>query len=152
VRILVGYGARAGAPDALEHAISLANGCADLTILSTVVPPLPTIWLVRDLPIDPWQLAEATADSLLRDAARTAPPEIGVTTLLRRGALSSALMTELRRNPYDVVVVGGARRRDAQRLLRRAGVPAIFVPGGRGRRRYGHARNGLNPSLSAQGG
>ena len=131
MRILVGLGPGAAAAAALAYAAALALGNRGrLTVLSAVTPPaLATCWAPQ-LPEDPWRTAEGVCEQRLRAAARALPPELPVTTLLRRGNPADALIAELHGGGYDTLVVGSGRR-CIRRVLRSSTVPVVVVPAGR---------------------
>lgn len=131
MRILVGLGPGANAAAALAFAAALAlRNRGRLTVLSAVTPPPRVTWCAQSLPENPWRIAESVSAERLRAAARDLPPELPVTTLVRRGHPADALITELRDGGYDTVVVGAGRGK-ARRLLRGAPVPVVVVPAGR---------------------
>src|SRR4051812_7120251 len=127
-RILVGL-APGSDRQTLATAAALAlHENAALTVLAAVVQPPVFTWLAPLLPYDPARAAEKECVHRLRAALDGLPSRLSVTGLVRRTPVRDALLGELRRGGYDLVVIGAGRRsRVARSLLHRASTPVLVV-------------------------
>jgi nucleotide-binding universal stress UspA family protein len=115
LNILVAVDGSPSSRRALEHAIELARaGNAKLTLI-TVAPPLSAhvtlAGVSRDTmlsELDTW------AADILKGASATVPDDVIAHTVQRRGHAGRAIMRELERGGYDLIVLGTRGRGRAQ--------------------------------------
>jgi nucleotide-binding universal stress UspA family protein len=152
-RILVGVNGSEHAARALAVAIDLAVAeRGRLTLISAVPHPSPWAW---GGPVSLDQLrrdSERYHYAMLRKAAEAVPAQVPTTLLVRHGRAADRLLAELRRDHYDLIVVGSGNRSRLRSALfgglgpaleRKSQVPVVVIPapttdargGARGRRR-----------------
>ena len=98
-----------GSPDAeaaLAHAGALARDQRARLTLLTAIPPLPATALLASGAAPPRSEVVRHYADLLRQAAATLPPDVGVTTLLVEGPPSRALVDRARSGEFDLIVMG----------------------------------------------
>ncbi|MDX6683542.1 MAG: hypothetical protein QOG94_3581 [Solirubrobacteraceae bacterium] len=133
--ILVAVGPLAERSAALERAAALAlRDGACLTVVCAAGSPPPFIWLVPGLPEHPLHVLQHACEQRLRALARSLPPGLPVTTIVRHGKPLAALIAELRDGHYDLVVIAGDqhrrwrwRSRCSGALVRRSQVPVLVA-------------------------
>ena len=136
-RILVAVGGSPVAGAALWQAVDLALGeRARLTLVATL-PRLPAVaYLAPVTPVGELADARAACEKGLRQAVGRVPDELPVTTLLVEGPAHRALVREVRRGGYDLLVVGSSTRRRlpaalggdlGAALVRRCAIPVLVV-------------------------
>jgi nucleotide-binding universal stress UspA family protein len=137
-RILVGVDGSEQGARALAVATELAVAeRGRLSLIATVPHPSPWAWggpiSLDDLRRD----AERYYEAMLRKAADRVPAEVPTTLLVRHGPAADRLLDELRRDHYDLIVVGSRERgrlRSAlfgglgQKLERQSPIPVLAVP------------------------
>ena len=119
-RILVACDGSPHAQDALADAIELAEiHRARLTLIAVV--PVPNLWVTGagDLPVDLGGVdsPEEEYRSILARAVATVPPDVPVTTLLRRGPAAAAILAAAREDQHDLIVMGSRGRGGWRSLL-----------------------------------
>src|SRR3954447_10805789 len=98
-----------GSPDAdaaLAHAAELARDQRARLTLLTVIPPMPTSALLASGAAPPRSEITRHYGDVLRRAADSLPPDVGVTTLLVEGAAAKVLVDRAKSGEYDLVVMG----------------------------------------------
>lgn len=137
-RILVGVNGSEHAASALAVAIDLAVAeRGRLTLISAV--PHPSLWAWGG-PISLDELrrdAERYYEAMLRKAVEAVPAQVPTTLLVRHGPAADCMLGEVRRDHYDLIVVGsGTHGRLCSALFRDLGptlerqspVPVLVVP------------------------
>ena len=121
-RILVALDGSAHAERALDEAIDLAKlGHGTLTLMTVV--PEPSTWILSGgyaAPVNLDELREqieAEYDSMLKDAAKTVPDVIPVTTILVHGHPGPAIVDRLKTGEHDLIVMGSRGRGEIKSLL-----------------------------------
>jgi nucleotide-binding universal stress UspA family protein len=96
---------------ALEHAGGLAEGLnAKLTVLS-VAPPVPSTVVAAGADIRRLeQEAITAAERIVRRAVEQIPESVGVTTVVRTGAVGREIADQVERGRHDLVVLGSRGR------------------------------------------
>jgi nucleotide-binding universal stress UspA family protein len=98
-----------GSPDAeaaLAHAGALARDQRARLTLLTAIPPLPATALLASGAAPPRSEVVRHYAELLRQAAATLPPDVGVTTLLVEGPPSRVLVDRAQSGEFDLIVMG----------------------------------------------
>jgi nucleotide-binding universal stress UspA family protein len=137
-RILVGVDDSRAAREALERAIEVVEaGHGRLGLLSSAPAPPPIAAVGPTVvPVSRRQLEHELLDWAQRnveEAAQRVPADIPITKIVRRGSASAALRREARTGCWDLVVVGGSRRRHrllgsiGERVGRCGDVPVLVV-------------------------
>jgi nucleotide-binding universal stress UspA family protein len=137
-RILVGMDGSDRGASALAVATELAVAeRGRLALMATVPHPSPWAWggpiSLEDLRRD----SERDSETALRKAAEAVPAQVSTTVLVRHGPAVARLLDEVRRDDYDLIVVGSRHRgrlRSAlfgglgHKLERQSPVPVLVVP------------------------
>jgi nucleotide-binding universal stress UspA family protein len=118
-RILVAFDGTASARSALEEAVSTAmRNHSTLTIVYVVRPVSTLVHLGGAGPTSVVQAdAHREATRAIRELSRWMPADVPYTTLIRFGRPSVEILAVLDERPFDVVFVGGSRRRRLSRSL-----------------------------------
>lgn len=135
--VLVAVGESPADAAALEQAVDLAfREHARLTLVATL-PRMPAVaYLAPVTPLGAICDARAACETVLRQAAGGVPAELPITTLLAEGPARQALVREVRRGGYDLLVVGSPTRRRLPAalggdlgalLVRRCTIPVLVV-------------------------
>jgi nucleotide-binding universal stress UspA family protein len=98
-----------GSPDAeaaLAHAGALARDQRARLTLLTAIPPLPATALLASGAAPPRSEVVRHYAELLRQAAATLPPDVGVTTLLVEGPPSRGRVDRAQSGEFDLIVMG----------------------------------------------
>ena len=138
LNILVGLDASASAKRALGHAVELARaGNAKLTLI-TVAPPVSSYVTLAGVGVDTMtDELDKWAREVLEDGLRSIPEDVVAHTVQRSGHAGPAIIGELRRGGYDLIVLGSrGRGRTQEGLLGsvngyvhfHANVPLLSVP------------------------
>ena len=138
LNILVGIDGSSSSLRALGHAVDLARaGNARLTLMTVAPSPSSYVTLAglssktMGAELDKW------AEDVLDEAARLVPDDVIAHTVQGRGAAGPAILKELRRSGYDLIVLGTrGRGRTQEGLLGsvngylhfHAQVPLLSVP------------------------
>jgi nucleotide-binding universal stress UspA family protein len=137
-RILVGVDGSDRGSSALAVAIELAVAeRGRLTLMATVPQPSPWAWggpiSLEDLRRD----SERDTETGLRKVAEAVPAQVPTTVLVRHGPAVDRLLDEVRRDHYDLIVVGSRHRGRLRSALfgglghkreRQSPVPVLVVP------------------------
>ena len=137
-RILVGVDGSDRGASALAVATELAVAeRGRLTLMATVPHPSPWAWggpiSLKDLRRD----SERDSETALRKTAEAVPAQVPTTVLVRHGPAVARLLDEVRRDHYDLIVVGSRHRgrlRSAlcggvgHKLERQSPVPVLVIP------------------------
>ena len=116
--ILVGLDGSRSSQRALEQAIDLAKAPGAKMTLMTVAPPVSTFVTLGGMSIETMtdELDKWAAD-VLDEAARTVPPEVTPERVQGSGHAGPAILSELKRGGYDLVVLGTRGRGRTQEGL-----------------------------------
>ena len=116
--ILVGLDGSRSSQRALEQAIDLAKAPGAKMTLMTVAPPVSTFVTLGGMSIETMtdELDKWAAD-VLDEAARTVPPELTTERVQGSGHAGPAILSELKRGGYDLVVLGTRGRGRTQEGL-----------------------------------
>jgi nucleotide-binding universal stress UspA family protein len=137
-RILVGVDGSEHAALALAVATELAVAeRGRLTLMSIVPHPSPWAWGGPFSPDELRRDAERYYEAVLRKAVEAVPAQVPTVLHVRHGPAADRLLDEVRRDHYDLIVVGsreGGRLRSAlfgglgQKLERQSPIPVLAVP------------------------
>jgi nucleotide-binding universal stress UspA family protein len=137
-RILVGVDGSEHAARALAVATELAVAeRGRLTLMAIVPRPSPWAWGGPFSPDELRRDAERYYETVLRNAAEAVPQQVPTILLLRHGRAADRLLDEVRRDHYDLIVVGSrecGRLRSAlfgglgEKLERQSPIPVLAVP------------------------
>ena len=138
LNILVGLDGSASSRRALGHAVELARaGNAKLTLM-TVAPPVSTYVTLAGVGVDTMSdELDKWAKDVLDESVQDVPDDVIAHTVQARGHAGQALIEELRRGGYDLIVLGSrGRGRTQEGLLGsvngyvhfHAQVPLLSVP------------------------
>jgi nucleotide-binding universal stress UspA family protein len=118
LNILVAVDGSASSKRALDEAIDLARAMNSLLTLVTVAPPVSGSVAFAGLSAEAIrEESDAWAERILRDAAVAVPAGVIAHRVQLRGDPGHEIVAELRRRPYDLVVVGTRGRGRAQEGL-----------------------------------
>jgi nucleotide-binding universal stress UspA family protein len=136
--ILVGIDGSPSARRALEHAVDLARASNGKLTLITVAPPVSVYVTLGGVSLDTMTAElDRWAANTVENAARSVPDDVSAHTIQHRGHAGPAIMKELRRGGYDLIVLGSrGRGRTQEGLLGsvngylhfHAEVPLLSVP------------------------
>jgi nucleotide-binding universal stress UspA family protein len=120
-RILVAFDGSPHAHAALAEAIELAQKDHGWLTVIAVVPD-PGLWLgaATEVPVNLGGSPDETTEEYQRAldrAVQLVPADVPVTTLLRRGAPSRAILAEAREHQHDLIVIGSRGRGGLRSLL-----------------------------------
>ena len=105
--ILVAVDGSRAAARALEEAIDLARGeGARLTLISVAVPPRRLFTPPYALPVPSDDQLEEEAVRILERAEALVPDGVPVSTVVRRGSASKAILERIEDGEHDLVVMG----------------------------------------------
>jgi nucleotide-binding universal stress UspA family protein len=136
--ILVAVDGSADADAALAHAIDLAESeHTRLTLITAVAELPPTVYLIAGEQAGPLsETVHREAEKVIRQARDRVPAELPVTTVLSERPIRLALIRQLKKGDYDLVVMG-SRGRGAVRaallgnashyVLHHSSVPVLIV-------------------------
>ncbi len=128
-----------GSPDAeaaLHHAVTLARDQHARLTLLTVAPPVATA-VAAAPPPDLMDLHT----KVLREAAASAPADVGITTRLERGEAAETILRVAKEDPYDLIVMGSHGRSRihrallgsvSERVLKAGAAPVLPMRAGKG--------------------
>jgi len=147
--ILVAVDGSADADAALAHAIDLAESeHTRLTLMTAVTEVPPTAYLIAGE--EAGHLSESVhrqAEAVIRQARERVPADLPVTTVLSEQPIRVALIRQLKKGDYDLVVMG-SRGRGAVRaallgsashyVLHHSPVPVLIVHAERSRQLETH--------------
>ena len=137
-RILVGLDGSEHGAWALAVATELAVAeRGRLTLMAVVPRPSPWAWAGPFIPDELPRDAERYYEAVLRTAAEGVPQQVPAILLLRHGRAADRLLDEVRRDHYDLIVVGSRERGRmhsalfgglGQKLERQSPIPVLAVP------------------------
>jgi nucleotide-binding universal stress UspA family protein len=108
-----------------------------LTLMSIVPHPPPWAWGGPFSPDELRRDSERYYEAVLRNAVEAVPAQVPTTLLVRHGPAADCLLHEVRRDHYDLIVVGSRDRGRLRAALfgglgptleRRSPVPVLVVP------------------------
>lgn len=140
--ILIAMDGSRESDEALAQAIDLASSERSRLAIFTAVAPPPTAAYLGSGGVAAVEIAHeahAQAEAILREAVDRVPEDISVSTVLSTEPVRSALLREIAKGPYDLVVMG-SRGRGAVRsallgsvshyVLHHSPVPVLIVHAG----------------------
>ncbi len=118
LNILVGFDGSPPARRALEYAVELARaGNAKLTVI-TVAPPVASYVALAGASSERMHVElEEWAAARLAEAGELVPDDLPAHTIQRSGEVGAAIVKELERGAYDLIVLGSRRRGRTQESL-----------------------------------